>query len=465
MHRRRFAPADQLLFAALSGDSNPIHMDALAARRTQAGAPVVHGMHALLWALDCAAADGLELDNLQHLKVQFSKFIPVGQGVTLETAQQSAGSARLTIRVSGLAAIVALLRFGPRPQAAPTLLPAAPTAHASQAAELSLPQMAGLGGWLCPPAPAGRFAEAFPHAASRLGPRRLSGLAQTSRLVGMVCPGLHSIYAGLALELTGLAPGQDGIGFQVTKADERFRLVELAVQGDGLAGRVSAFARHPPVAPPEMAHLARHVRPEEFAGTHALIAGGSRGLGALTAMLLAAGGARVTITYARGRSDAEKVRGLIEAACGHGRCSIHPYDAMQPAKPQLAEIEGPVTQLYYFATPHIFPNRQEHFDSDVFHGFTRFYVDAFHECCLALEPRPAAVFYPSSVAVEQRPPGMLEYAMAKAAGEILCDSMRTAGWKVLRSRLPRLLTDQTATVAAADTADAVPVMLALLRTM
>ena len=56
---RRFGMADQLSFAALSGDYNPMHVDALAARRTQAGAPVVHGMHAVLWALDALA--GAEL--------------------------------------------------------------------------------------------------------------------------------------------------------------------------------------------------------------------------------------------------------------------------------------------------------------------------------------------------------------------------------------------------------------------
>ncbi len=465
MHRRRFAPADQLLFAALSGDSNPIHMDALAARRTQAGAPVVHGMHALLWALDCAAADGLDLGRLQHVKAQFAKFIPVGQEAALEIAEHAAGRVRLTVHVSGMAAIVAVLRVGPHAPALPLCQPAAAVAKTAQAAALSMPEMDGLSGWLAAPAPDGRLAEAFPHGAARLGPRRLSGLAQTSRLVGMVCPGLHSIYAGLAFDLTDIAPGPDGIGFRVTKADARFRLVEMAVQGDGLAGRVSAFVRHPPVAPPAMADLARHVRPGEFAGTRALVAGGSRGLGALTAMLLAAGGGRVTITYARGRADAEQVRGLIDAACGDGICDVRHYDATLSASPQLADLAGPITQLYYFATPHIFPQKRAGFAGQIFRDFAAVYVDGFHACCLALQPRPASVFYPSSVAVSERPPDMLEYVMAKAAGEVLCDGMRDAGWKIVRARLPRLLTDQTATVANVETADALSVMLPLLRGM
>ena len=49
--KRTFTADDQTRFAQVSGDYNPMHMDALQARRTQAGAPVVHGIHLLLWAL------------------------------------------------------------------------------------------------------------------------------------------------------------------------------------------------------------------------------------------------------------------------------------------------------------------------------------------------------------------------------------------------------------------------------
>ena len=51
------------------------------------------------------------------------------------------------------------------------------------------------------------------------------------------------------------------------------------------------------------------------------------------------------------------------------------------------------------------------------------------------------------------------------AGEALGDSLQETGWKIVRYRLPRLLTDQTATVARTETADAVPILLPLLRMM
>ena len=52
LSERMFAPDHQNRFAALSGDFNPMHVDAVAARRTLFGVPVVHGVHLLCWALD-----------------------------------------------------------------------------------------------------------------------------------------------------------------------------------------------------------------------------------------------------------------------------------------------------------------------------------------------------------------------------------------------------------------------------
>ena len=51
---RAFTIEDQRAFALMSRDRNPIHLDASFARRTQAGAAIVHGIHTLLWAMDAA---------------------------------------------------------------------------------------------------------------------------------------------------------------------------------------------------------------------------------------------------------------------------------------------------------------------------------------------------------------------------------------------------------------------------
>lgn len=104
----------------------------------------------------------------------------------------------------------------------------------------------------------------------------------------------------------------------------------------------------------------------------------------------------------------------------------------------------------------------------LFQEFLAFYVVGFYELCKELVRRfggGLSIFYPSSVFVDTRPQNMTEYAMAKACGEVLCADMQ--GFEklggILVRRLPRLLTDQTATIIGSQFADPVDVMIPIVR--
>jgi len=60
---------------------------------------------------------------------------------------------------------------------------------------------------------------------------------------------------------------------------------------------------------------------------------------------------------------------------------------------------------------------------------------------------------------------MAEYSMAKMAGEILCSYINRAHGRihVIMDRLPRLLTDQTATLPPVKNADPLEIMLPIIR--
>jgi hypothetical protein len=62
---------------------------------------------------------------------------------------------------------------------------------------------------------------------------------------------------------------------------------------------------------------------------------------------------------------------------------------------------------------------------------------------------------------------MTEYAMSKAAGEILCAEIGKylRNVRVVSERLPRLATDQTASMIPAEAASAASVMLPIVRKM
>jgi NAD(P)-dependent dehydrogenase (short-subunit alcohol dehydrogenase family) len=187
----------------------------------------------------------------------------------------------------------------------------------------------------------------------------------------------------------------------------------------------------------------------------------------LTAKILAAGGAQVTITYAVGMADAQRVQ--AEIMDFGARCDIVRYDAREGAD-QLSSLPTTTTALYYMVTPVIFRRGETAFSSSRFQEFTRFYVTAFSELCQALSQRSGkgmAVFYPSSVSVDERPANMTEYTMAKAAGEVLCTDMaKFEKWRrIIVNRLPRLPTDQTSTLFDDDITDPAETMLPIIRQM
>jgi len=458
---RVFAAADQARFAQLSGDANPMHVDPVLARRTPAGAPVAHGVHAALWALDALLAERRIAGPIASLAARFSKFVYAGAETALFVVRQTPSSVRAELEADGMTAVRLDVQLAdgvadavPPLSARDVAVPAQPAVHEFNA----LRSCAGV----LPRLASEPAALMFPHAAEHLGAARVASIVQLSALVGMVCPGLRAIFGGMDVRVAREAPGSERVSFAVTNADERVRMLTIAIAGGGIAGELTAFARQP-AAELDLAGVARQVRPGEFAGTTALIVGGSRGLGATTARAIAAGGGRVVITYMHGERDARAIANELGPAC----CGVLQYDARAPAAPQLAALEPDVSQLYYFATPHIFRQKAGWWEPGRFAEFCAVYVDGFASTCTALRERSGALtaFYPSSVAVGERPRDMTEYSLAKAAGEMLCADMNRfePGIGVVVKRLPRIATDQTATLLAVPAADALETMLPIVR--
>lgn len=464
---RDFVGADQERFAALSGDRNPIHMDAVAARRTLAGFPVVHGIHALLWGLDSLFRHLPDVGPVKSLRANFENTIYVGDRVSAALARTDQHHALLDVLAEGVRVLRIEVKPGD-PEAGnddvrsnePLLQPAEPLV-------LNFEQVIGCHGQIplvCVPDAVGRM---FPAAVDRLGARRVAGLARSSFLVGMVCPGLHSLYRGLTLLATSLGESDhDTLQFRASRSDPRFRLVRLAVCGGGWVGTLDAHVRPEPATQADPASLAARVVPGEFANARALVIGGSRGLGELIAKIIAVGGGHVTLTYSVGETDARRVEREITAY--GGCCDIIRYDVRRNAHEQLSQLHSAPTQVYYLATPVIARRNISIFNQQRFEELMKFYVTAFYDLCRELRSTfssEISIFYPSSVYVDSRPKGMTEYAMAKAAGEVLCADIQrfeTPG-RILVRRLPRLPTDQTASISTLATVDPIGVLLPIVR--
>jgi acyl dehydratase/NAD(P)-dependent dehydrogenase (short-subunit alcohol dehydrogenase family) len=458
---KHFTQEDQLLFAEATGDFNPVHMDPLVARRTQAGAPIVHGIHTLLWMINTLACLHPELPAIASMKVRFVKMLYVGEKATIKVVQLDEKGFRAEAMVAGLRVLTLKAECGDRKKA---LLPVDQHLKAFQPTtplDLHIEDISGMSGVAPSPDPVA-LEKMFPHAARYLGKHRASALGCSTYLVGMIVPGLHSIYHGLGVEF--LEGGEaTSMQFSVVSVDPRFRLVEIMLQGGGLCATLETFVRMPPIQQASIKDVATIVKNDEFSGVTALIVGGSRGLGELTAKIIAAGGGSTIITYARGKNDADRLSAEITA---HGsQCNVMRYNVLEDSEKQIVDLHEMPTHLYYFATPPLLQGPSDTSQTDI---FDQFYTTGFQNLIRSLFARfqsPLRVLYPSSIAVEKAPAGMEEYAHSKARGERLCIKLmqHNANLHILSERLPRILTDLTASIQRIETADAKEIMLPIIR--
>lgn len=450
------------MFAELSGDCNPMHLDPVQSRRTQAGRMVVHGMHAVLWSLETVAQDH-DLAALASIEVSFDRFIGVGEDIDLDVTTKGD---RIIARIDGQAGrrMRVVTRFGE---------PAAPSSDdqsndwpvydlaARDAQAMDLDEAERTRGRIEIGGDLAGWRTLFPRLTAAIGATAVDALAKTSTIVGMACPGRDSIYSSLKVQR--LARDSSTMSFNVTAVERAFRLLTLAINGGGWSGEIEAFLRHPPIVQPTYAEIRRLIEPAALSGQRVLVIGGSRGIGEVVAKIVAAAGAEVFISYLVGEADARRV--VAEITSDGGSCETLKFDASMDPADQLDHLPHP-THVYYFATSKIFGGGDVYSPERV-RVFQEIYVDSFYRLCAYCNGLAAAtrVFYPSSVAVESRPRGMTEYAMAKAAGEVLASDLSRSmrGISIDVVRLPRILTDQTATLAPTDAPDSVQVMLPLVR--
>lgn len=461
---RTFTPQDQADFADLSLDRNPMHVDAVAARRLLSGRQVVHGIHTLLQAIGLWQAP----TGQGALKVHcnFAQPVNVGDRVVFTQVGDDDGGSRITASVEGLACTELTFQRSTEPMpAAPRVAPETQLHRRLERLTAPLDETPGsqAGTVFEIASPPAALAARFPRAAALLGDKGLAAVAQLSCFVGMACPGLHSVFSSTQFSVTD-NPGAP-LRFEVRKYDPRFRLFIVAFDGP-LRGELRAFLRPPPQPQASAREVAAQLHGDEFKGRHSLVIGGSRGLGETTAKILAGGGGDVTISFAAGRDDAQAVAADINAQ-GRGHCEAVQLDLQGDYR--KAVDTSRIDAVYFFSTPRIYSKRSALFERRAFDEFVDFYLQRFHELCLWLDSaeRPIRVYLPSTVFITERPKGMTEYAMAKAAAEVLADDLNRSlnNVRIVHTRLPRLATDQTASILKVEVASNVDAMLAVVRRM
>ena len=459
----QISQAQVLEFARLSGDQNPLHVDPIVARRTSFGRPVVHGVVLVLRALEISLSG--QAHRIDRLRVRFLAPICVGDRFTIvqeEAVQEEAVQDRVLkiVAADGLAAARIELQVSPTT----TRLCEFQSPLALEPEDPGVDGLLGLAGSL--PLRLNETAVRAMFPALELPMSQIAALATSSVLVGMRCPGLHSLYVGLDLEF--LEESQSALAWSVEHVDARFGRVRLAVSGAGCVGSLEAAVRPRPVVQLDMRAACGLVRAGEFAGHDVIIVGGTRGLGELAAKLLAAGGARVLVTGASGSEDGNRVVSEIVGA----DCSASSASLRLPGEVDEFVAGLPVafnaTVLCNFATPAIGGSRTGRFDAERFAAFLGGYVTgvaALVEALVKSGRTPAAVLNPSSAFVDAPPRQMGEYVCAKAAAEALGRHLVSVhpDMTVMSPRWPAMATDQTVSTVPRRLADAESIVLRTLR--
>jgi hypothetical protein len=446
-----FDRAAQEQFSLLSGDCNPIHLNAALARRQFYGRRILHGLHGVMRALDSLMAHrrchNFSPATPSVLKARFLAPVFLREPVRVVLEEHSSSAAALSLRQGGAILYEIAVCFGAGTPSAGPVPSGGARGGAPQA--LAFEALAGRKGRLPLWLDRELLTALFPHLARVLPAPALAGLLSTTRLVGMECPGMQSL-----LSRIDVAFDPDGasteLSYHVLAADARFSLVKLSVEGGGLSGVVDAFYRPVAVTQTSYGELRSRVVPTEFRGARALVIGGDRGAGEVAAKLLAAGGAEVILTYYRLRGEA--VRAMSEIRNGGGGCDILCWDACSPAgsAARLAERGWLTTHVLYFATPRLDVRRGPGFSRELFRSLQRVGIDglvATLQAIRAVTPGPLSLFLPSTTLLDGDGPslkGHAEFAASKAASETLCRAL-AAHDRLLTSfvgRLPRLHTDQ-----------------------
>lgn len=462
IERRTFTLEDQLAFARLSGDWNPLHVDPVAARRTLMGSPVVHGVHLVVWALDqwLATRHG---GSITRLEVKFPKPVYLDEEIELDITPVDAGARvigrssqgqvlNMSCELGPSVAVTEPVRRTPPASGVPDLVERDAIHHSHGVVELELDEQAAR--------------TLAPHATEKLGLGQVAELLATTRIVGMHCPGMHSLFGGLQLEAHTSTTRQ--IRYRVESHRLAYSMVDVRFEGPSLAGTLKTFIR--PSRPRlSMSDVREAVAAGKYARQRALVVGGSRGIGEVFAKAIAAGGGDVCLTYNLGADDAAAVVDEIRSVGGMA-CAIQ----LDILAPDVAErlVAGwpqaaPPTHLYYLATPTLFSIRKgTPWEVEELERLLRYYVVAFRatvEAVIGMGAESLRVWTPSTTMLD-RPMGGAAYCVAKAAMEELCRHLPAhfPGLSVTCPRLGRVDTDQTTGLIVLPAAPALPVVIEAL---
>ena len=415
------------------------------------GGQIVYGVQQVMLCLEEFAQQMQHPVFITSIKAEFRRPLSVGENFEIDVSSEAAG-AKMSVREgSGIFSKVGLQYETvestgvPSEEAEWTQKPISP----NRDVPVTWEEKTGYDPEL--------WRELFPNAERIIHALNLGVLLASTRIIGMRYPGQDSLFRGFNLQFSH--HDREGGVMTCTGAPMQslFGECSVKVESEFVQGELSAFFRPPVIQYNPISVLLKKKLVGNFSRQRTLVIGGSRGIGMQCARLLAIGRSNgVLVTY---NKSFDNIINLLNELRGYG-CTAEAVqlDAVHPSADSLEKIRvfAP-THLYYFATPKI-SSVIKTFNQGKFERFCNCYIFALNKLVDELKPHGLkGVFVPSSIAIDELPKDMVEYAMAKEAMECWGRAMnadKKKGVRVYMPRFPRIRTAQTQVLLPVEAADA-----------
>ena len=425
---------DCIKFSKLSGDFNPIHLDSNYAYKSMFGEQIVYGSLQILKCLNLFAKQVKKSIFIKKLKVLFKTALYLNKQYLIRGEFDDNKAIIQLYQNEVLVCKIALdyesNKVSDKPYNTDIYIKDVPNQQESN--QLIVDNL-DFNYAACK--------DIFPETFIFINKSCIGSILMSTRVIGMKCPGLNSIFNSLELTFTQQSQDNSTTCFCDCSINQ-FNSCTIKINSKHCFGILRAFVRPKPIIQNSIRLLKKNnYILNNLKNKKVLVIGGSNGIGSQCCKILSLSGAQVLFTYYRDKDAAKKLKDEIDSECQQ-KINYHQFDILNYSVDTINKLKlFSAEVLIYFATPKINDKHSKQLSANIFKEFTNCYIFQFDKLINEIGIRNLKViFSPSSSAIEDLPQNMLEYALAKSAFETYMRILSKFGIKVLCPRFPRVHT-------------------------